>query len=308
MKLVKDISQANAITHGGTFHADEVFASVILDLYRQAVGESELVVYRAPLLEAEIIPEGAIVYDIGCGKYDHHQRGGNGIRGNDVPYAACGLIWRDFGMEICRRSTRPQLMWRMIDNELVQPIDAVDCGEMPRTEYGIQPCTISGVISAFNPNWDDNESLDDGFMDAFDLALQIFNKIAERAYSKVAAYDYVYECMNKTTDGVMILPKYVPWLDPVMKPAENMADKAAALRFVVYPANRGGYQWRGIPDREGSFGLRKAAPDSWWGLNGEELQKITGIKTAKFCHPNGFIGGAVTLEDTIAMARLALTL
>ena len=31
--LVKDIKEANCITHSGTFHADEVFATAFLDLY-----------------------------------------------------------------------------------------------------------------------------------------------------------------------------------------------------------------------------------------------------------------------------------
>lgn len=305
MKLVHTIEDANAITHGGTFHADDVFATVILDLYRQAVGEDELRVYRAD--EApENAPSGVIRYDIGGGQYDHHQRDGAGYRPNGVPYAACGLIWKSFGMELCRRSINPYYMWRMIDAELIQPIDAVDCGEMPRTDYYVQPCTLSGVISAFNPNWDDNESMDDSFCDAVEFALPMFTKIAERSFSKVAAYEPVDACMKKSTGGILILDVNVPWVDPVLRPSEGMEDIAAGLLFVIYPANRGGYQWRGIPDRDSAYGLRKAAPQSWWGLRGKELAEVTGVKTAKFCHPNGFIGGAITLSDCIAMVKLAM--
>lgn len=305
MRVTKDIELANAITHGGTFHADEVFASVILDQWRQATGRPELVVYRAIEAPTENT-HGAIVYDIGGGTYDHHQRGGNGSRSNGVPYAACGLIWRDFGMELCRKSSNPRKMWKMIDAELIQPIDAVDCGEYPRSDYPIQPCTLSGIISAFNPNWDAHNDIDDDFYDAYQFALTAFTKIVERAYAKVAAYDYVYERLDVAEDGVMVLLEYVPWIDPIMRPIEGKADAASKIKFVVYPANRGGYQWRGVPDREGSFGLRKAAPKSWWGLNSADIIAATGIPTAKFCHPNGFIGGAGTLEDTIAMAHLAV--
>ena len=48
------------------------------------------------------LPDGTIVLDIGGGKYDHHQRGGNGARENGVPYASCGLIWREFGKELLK--------------------------------------------------------------------------------------------------------------------------------------------------------------------------------------------------------------
>ena len=43
----------------------------------------------------------------------------------------------------------------------------------------------------------------------------------------------------------------------------------------------------------------------WKGLNGSSLQEVTGIATATFCHPAGFIGGAETLEDTIRLAEIA---
>ena len=33
MKLVNDIKEANCITHSGTMHADEIFATAFLDLY-----------------------------------------------------------------------------------------------------------------------------------------------------------------------------------------------------------------------------------------------------------------------------------
>ena len=34
MKLVTDIKKAKYITHSGTMHADEVFATAFLDLYK----------------------------------------------------------------------------------------------------------------------------------------------------------------------------------------------------------------------------------------------------------------------------------
>ena len=37
MKLVKDITKAKYITHAGTMHADEVFATAFLDLYKKDV-------------------------------------------------------------------------------------------------------------------------------------------------------------------------------------------------------------------------------------------------------------------------------
>ena len=71
-------------------------------------------------------------------------------------------------------------------------------------------------------------------------------------------------------------------------------------------SNRGGYNWQCIPDAPGSFGQRKPVPMPWRGLRGQELQAITGVASATFCHPAGFIGGAETLEDAIRLAVLAI--
>ena len=41
IKVVKNYNEANCITHNGTMHADEVFATAFLDLYK-----GNLKVYR----------------------------------------------------------------------------------------------------------------------------------------------------------------------------------------------------------------------------------------------------------------------
>ena len=96
IEIVKNIKEANCVTHGGTFHADDVFATVILSKIMP-----EIRIIR--LLEVtEQMPENVIIYDIGAGKFDHHQFGGNGER-EGVKYAACGLIWKQFGKEVLKK-------------------------------------------------------------------------------------------------------------------------------------------------------------------------------------------------------------
>ena len=51
---------------------------------------------------------------------------------------------------------------------------------------------------------------------------------------------------------------------------------------------------------------RKPFPKAWWGLSGQKLVKITGVETAIFCHPHGYIAGAKTREDAIRLANLAI--
>lgn len=69
---------AKAFTHGGKFHADDVFSAALL-LYLNP----EIQISRG-----NQVPEDfdGIVFDIGRGAYDHHQKDSR-IRENGVPYA-----------------------------------------------------------------------------------------------------------------------------------------------------------------------------------------------------------------------------
>ena len=91
VKITKNIKDANCITHAGTFHADEIFATLILSKIIPRITLIRLPEFGKE--ENTLAKQNVIVYDIGGGKYDHHQLGGNGIRENGVKYAACGLIW-----------------------------------------------------------------------------------------------------------------------------------------------------------------------------------------------------------------------
>lgn len=57
------------------------------------------------------------------------------------------------------------------------------------------------------------------------------------------------------------------------------------------------------PDR---FESRKALPAQWRGLRDEELSKESGIPGCVFVHMSGFIGGNLTFEGALAMAKAAL--
>ena len=97
IKITKNIDEANCITHSGTFHADEIFATLILSKILQEITLIRVQEFR------DNPKDNVLVYDIGAGKYDHHQLGGNGQRQNGVKYAACGLIWKEFGKQLLKK-------------------------------------------------------------------------------------------------------------------------------------------------------------------------------------------------------------
>ena len=72
---------ANGFTHAGKFHADDVFATALLQILRPDI----------KITRGFVVPDDfdGIVYDIGFGMFDHHQEPRE-YRANGVPYAAFG--------------------------------------------------------------------------------------------------------------------------------------------------------------------------------------------------------------------------
>ena len=123
---------AAAFTHGGKFHADDVFSAALL-LYLNP----EIVITRG-----NRVPEDfdGIVFDIGRGRYDHHQKDSR-VRENGVPYAAFGLLWEELGGAILGEELAAEF-----DEAFVQPLDNNDnTGEKNE---------LATLIGNFNPAWD----------------------------------------------------------------------------------------------------------------------------------------------------------
>lgn len=298
IKITKNINEANCITHNGTFHADEIFATLILSKILQEITLIRVQEFR------DNPKDNVLVYDIGAGKYDHHQLGGNGQRQNGVKYAACGLIWKEFGKQLLKKYNVEDVeyTWKYIDNNLIQFIDSNDNGQLPKLQTEYRNVHLSYIIGLFNSKWDEEDENDDNFMRALEIANTIFDEFLTDAFSKMKAKKIVDKAIDESKDGIVILEKYVPWKDFIVN-SEN--EKAKKINYVVFPSKRGGYCVYAVPVEIGSFENRKSLPQSWRGKRDEELQKVTGVKTARFCHNAGFICSCETIEDAIVLAHLA---
>ncbi len=302
IKTTKTMELANVVTHGGVFHADEVLATVILS---KVLGDIMVLrTFKVP----EGLSDDVIVYDIGFGRFDHHQKGGNGARENGVPYAAVGLIWKEYGHILVEDTANPELVWSLVDRDLIQGVDATDNGAMPKPETEstgpiVRNMSFSAIISSFNPNWDCAEDPDETFNKAVEFAEIVFENTLKNATAKAKAQRIVEEAIEKSQEHIMVLEQFVPWQEFIFA-SEN--PKAEDMQFVVFPSNRGGFNWQCVPDALGSFGQRKTVPSEWRGLSGENLQKVTGVPTANFCHSAGFLGSAETFEGAYALAKLAV--
>lgn len=266
---------ALGFTHGGRFHADDVFSSALLRILRP-----DMRIYRG--FE---VPKGfsGIAYDIGDGPFDHHKKG-SPRRENGVPYATFGLLWREYGTYFLSEEEA-----RRFDEKFVQPLDLDDntgCGNI-----------LAGAIGAFNPTWDSEESPDDAFEKALEVAYQILSHKLQSLAAVERGKAKVQHALKQMEDGLVVLEEYVPW-KPVLvtSPAE----------FVVFPSMRGGYSLQCVPkDFNGKTGDKVPLPKAWWGRPQQELAQITGVEDIQFCHASGFMATTATLAGAKQLVALA---
>ena len=295
-EIVDNQMDANFITHSGTFHADEVMATIIL-----------LNVFDNIRLcrTSKVENTNAFAYDVGFGEFDHHQADFDKIRDNGIKYASCGLIWKEYGLEIANKLNieNKNSFFDTIDRNIKMDIDRDDNGQMLKNEPEIKIQNIPNLIGNFNPSWNDLSSETECFLNAIQFANTIFNNIVKSALSKEAARKIVEEKIEESENKILILDNYMPWKDIVLSSSNS---KAKDILFAVYPSKRGGYNITATPVASGSFIIKKKFPSSWAGLENEKLQKVSGIKTISFCHKNLFICACKTYEDAIEIANIAV--
>jgi len=286
-------------THPGNFHADDVFAVAVLGLVH---GELDVIRTRdgAALAAADVRVDIGGRSDPATGDFDHHQRGGAGERANGIRYASFGLVWRAFGAQLAGGDHAAAA----IDERLVQGVDANDTGQNLSTALfaGIRPMTVSGVIGALNPAWDEELSAaeeDERFAEAVALATGILERELAGARAYQRGLEIVRAAVARASDPRLIeLDRKAPWHETVVATAPE------AL-YVIYPKSDG-WGMQAVPKTLGSFENRKDLPEPWGGHSDAELAQITGVPDAMFAHTKRFYASARSREGILALARLAL--
>ncbi|KLK93120.1 hypothetical protein AA309_11235 [Microvirga vignae] len=289
------------VTHSGTFHADDVFASAVL---RAALGDFDFIRTRDPALiaAADIVFDVGGVYEPARNRYDHHMRD-LPRREDGTPYSSVGLIWRDYGRQALNHfvpeigdDTR-EVVWQDIDAGLILAIDLADNGVSSAC-----PGHLALLIEAFNPTWDSTQTFDEAFAEAAVVAHGILLRACRQAYAEAKAVSFVATAARETKDPrVIVLDRKLPWEKAVFE--GGLKD----LLFVIYP-NEDSTSWycRTIPPEPNSFGQRLSLPEVWRGLQEEAFSRVAGIPDGVFCHPSGFICGARSRASAIRLVEQAI--
>lgn len=296
IRIVNSYKEADCITHSGNMHADEVFSTAFLSLYK-----GDLNVYRVSEVDWNQVEENTLVYDIGRRDFDHHQMDAL-KRDNGITYCSLGLLWKAFGKDYLKKQgyENIDLLFEGIDKDLIEAIDADDNGFFPKIEANYKVKTLSNVIKLFNPGFGSDEDESEQFVKAVEVAKQIFYEDVVFVNGRVRADLRVRELLADISedDPYLILDEYLPYEDTILSDS-----KYNNLKFVAYPSNRGGYAIKTIPTSTNDKTGRVLFPKEWAGLTNEELESVSGIKGLRFCHNSRFIATCNTLESAVEVLK-----
>ena len=266
---------ALAFTHGGRFHADDVFSAALLRILRP-----DIRVYRGNQVPNNF---SGIVFDIGDGPFDHHQKNPE-RRKNGAAYASFGLLWREYGHHFL-----PQKAAQSFDEKFIQPLDIDDNKGTGNT--------LAGLIGAYNPTWDSSGDGDTAFEKAVEVAQSLLAHKLESLAAMERGHVVVRGALEKIQEGIVVLEYYVPW-KPVLVPSE--------AEFVIFPSERGGYSLQCIPkDFNGKTGHKVPLPRTWNAAPAQQLQELSGVPDVTFCHSSGFMCSVGSVEGAKNLARRA---
>ena len=258
------------ITHGGIFHADDVFSTALLKIIYP-----NILIKRVNTIPQNI-DNSTIVYDIGLGNFDHHQPDAL-FRKNGVKYSSFGLLWQKYGKYLIGEN------WECFDNGYVLPIDIQDNGGE------LNP--LSNAINAFNPSWNEDKSTDESFDEAVSIAMIILKKLFNKYKLEQFASEHISKIMKEFGNSpIIILDKFVPWKKEVCE-SEN------AL-YVIYPSMRGCYNAQAVPTEYGKKTCRLPFPETWLRNSPEALT---------FIHPERYLISADKIDSAEMLCQLSIS-
>lgn len=234
IQLTKQLEESNCITHSGKFHVDDVISTIFLSKIINKV-----VLLRVSTVENKDVTN-KIVYDIGLGEFDHHQKNRNGRRANGIYYSSIGLLWKKFGKKYLEKLkvSNVDKTFEYMDNELIQYIDATDNMQIEYLENKISP----DFIKLCNPQWNEDVSEEEAFINALKLADEFWEVYIKHAIAEVEAIEIILDKIEKSKECYLVFNKEMPYRKAIKFSTNNK------VKYIIFKSRREGYDIRTITD------------------------------------------------------------
>ena len=234
IQLTDKIDKANCVTHSGCFHIDDVISTIFISKIMKKV-----ILIRIPSTTNKDL-KNKLVYDIGLGQFDHHQKNRNGRRENGIYYSSIGLLWKEFGTKYLEdlKVKSVNKVFEYMDKELIQYIDAIDNMQIEYLDNKVLP----DFIKYCNPQWNENISENEAFIHALQLADEFWKIYIKHAIAEVEAIDIIVNEAENCDKCYLVFDKDLPYRKAV-KYLKN--DK---IKYMVFKSRREGYDVRIIKE------------------------------------------------------------
>lgn len=288
--LYNKINKNIAYTHSGFFHADDVLCTALLRIINPNIK-----IKRVHTITEDM--ESFLVFDIGGGKFDHHQSDNESRtwkKGElNIPYASFGKLWELIGYQLLGDN-----YYKVMDYDFVSEIDRAD-----NSSYNT---TFSMLIESMNPQWNEDQSdeaIYKKFEEAVSISIVLLNSYMNKMKSFLEADRKLEECLsdvetievkykNKNYSlHVLYRDEYIPIIRQL-----SFTD----VDFYIYPSNRGGYCISPIKDKS-TKDFKIKIPEWLYGKNEEELSKI--VNGIKFVHSSGFLATSKDKESAYRFVK-----
>lgn len=297
-------------THNGTFHADDLFACAALSLWHAKRGEVIKIVRTRDMRTieaADIVVDVGGLYDPNTNRYDHHQKEGAGTHANGIPYAAFGLVWKHFGLDLCNGNRN---VWEEIDRDMVIPLDAADNGvDLLTLKYeGISPYNGARVFLIDTPTWKENgKNLDKIFIGGVARIVHTLAREIEVAMANEEGRQILMKAYEASADKRIVV------LDTPYEFSrylyQDVFSRLPEPIYFVYPSGHcTNWKVEAITKSPATLESRKLLPEAWRGFmdSDKRLAEVTGVSDALFCHRSGFLMTATSKASALVLAQKAL--
>lgn len=279
------------VTHKAPHHCDEVAATALLHiLFDKMFGFASYTQIRTFTPADDGYTDdtpNCIVYDIGLGKYDHHQVSPNDKHclrhdkdGVVRKYSSVGLIWNEIGEYLV-----PKEYVNEVYNKFIRYIDDNDNG------FEVNP--LSWSISMLNITNGADFVNDAAFFGAVNILKELFLGI----FNSFALMKKEEDTVNKAIEETKLNHKCYVFTENFCKSALNKL-AVNSIPFYIYASGRG----------DNCYVFRTITPIG--GMMNEHIvdipDEVRNWEGVTFLHPTCFLGSAISKERAIQVVETIL--